>query len=67
MAYDDRSHLHDQITRVRLDQDTDDLLRSLAKFHRTQKAVLARELLESSLRSMLNEVHGNHTENTTAA
>lgn len=67
MAYDDRSHLHDQVTRVRLDQDTDDLLRSLAKFHRTQKAVLARELLEASLRDMLSEVRGNDTENTTAA
>jgi predicted DNA-binding protein len=67
MAYDDRSHLHDQITRVRLDQDTDDLLRSLAKFHRTQKAVLARELLEASLRSMLSEVHEYGTKNTTVA
>lgn len=67
MAYDDRSHLHDQITRVRLDQDTVDLLRSLAKFHRTQKAVLARELLESSLRNLLSEVHGNDTQNPTAA
>jgi predicted DNA-binding protein len=67
MAYDDRSHLHDQITRVRLDQDTDDLLRSLAKFHRTQKAVLARELLEASLRSMLSEVHEQGTKNTTVA
>lgn len=67
MAYDDRSHLHDQITRVRLDQDTDDLLRSLAKFHRTQKAVLARELLEASLRNLLNEVHGEDTQNPTAA
>jgi predicted DNA-binding protein len=67
MAFEDRTHLHDQITRVRLDQDTDDLLRSLAKFHRTQKAVLARELLEASLRSMLSQVHGEDTENTTAA
>jgi hypothetical protein len=67
MAYDDRSHLHDQITRVRLDQDTDDLLRSLAKFHRTQKAVLARELLEASLRSMLSEVHEQGTKNPTVA
>ncbi|WP_110970843.1 hypothetical protein [Pseudomonas huaxiensis] len=67
MAYQERSHLHDQITRVRLDQDTDDLLRSLAKFHRTQKAVLARELLEASLRSMLSELHDNDTEQGTAA
>lgn len=67
MAFEDRSHLHDQITRVRLNQDTDDLLRSLAKFHRTQKAVLARELLEASLRNMLTELHGNDTEESTAA
>ncbi|AIR90498.1 hypothetical protein [Pseudomonas cremoricolorata] len=67
MAYQDRSHLHDQITRVRLDQDTDDLLRCLAKFHRTQKAVLARELLEASLRSMLSELGEEDTEHGTAA
>ncbi|MND23296.1 hypothetical protein D3C76_274260 [compost metagenome] len=67
MAYDDRSHLHDQITRVRLDQDTDDLLRSLAKFHRTQKAVLARELLEASLRGMLAELGEDDTKQGTAA
>lgn len=57
--YDDPRHLRDHITKVRLDEDTDDLLQSLARFHRTQKAVLARELLESSLREMLAEIAPN--------
>lgn len=51
--YDDPKHLRDHITKVRLDEDTDDLLRSLARFQRTQKSVLARELLEASLREMI--------------
>lgn len=54
--YEDPRHLRDHITKVRLDEDTDDLLQSLARFHRTQKAVLARDLLEASLREMLSEI-----------
>lgn len=59
--YDDPRHLRDHITKVRLDEDTDDLLQSLARFHRTQKAVLARELLEASLRGMLAEIGRDDT------
>lgn len=65
--YDDPRHLRDHITKVRLDEDTDDLLQSLARFHRTQKAVLARELLESSLREMLAELAPNDTGGTNVA
>lgn len=59
--YEDPRHLRDHITKVRLDEDTDDLLQSLARFHRTQKAVLARDLLEASLREMLSEIGGEDT------
>lgn len=57
--YHDTRHLRDHITKVRLDEDTDDLLQSLARFHRTQKAVLARDLLEEKLRDMLAEMGSN--------
>jgi len=60
--YHDPKHLRDHITKVRLDEDTDELLQSLAKFHRTQKAVLARELLEASLRDMLSRLEDTETE-----
>lgn len=62
--YHDPKHLRDHITKVRLDEDTDDLLQSLAKFHRTQKAVLARELLEASLRDMLSRLEDTQVEQT---
>lgn len=65
--YADPKHLHDHITKVRLDEDTDDLLGSLARFHRTQKAVLARELLEAKLREMLVEMGANHSSTAGAA
>lgn len=65
--YDDPRHLRDHITKVRLDEDTDDLLQSLARFHRTQKAALARELLEASLRDMLSDLQANHSGKTSAA
>lgn len=59
--YADPKHIRDHITKVRLDEDTDDLLQSLAKFHRTQKAVLARELLEASLRDMISRLESDDT------
>ena len=62
--YHDHKHLRDHITKVRLDEDTDELLQSLAKFHRTQKAVLARELLEASLRDMLSRLEDTEVEQT---
>lgn len=62
--YHDPKHLRDHITKIRLDEETDELLQSLAKFHRTQKAVLARELLEASLRDMLSRLEDTETEQT---
>lgn len=34
----DPKHLRDHITKVRLDEDTDELLQSLAKFHQGSTA-----------------------------
>jgi hypothetical protein len=47
--YADPSHLHDREIKVRVDEATFDLIQALAKFHRTQRAVLCRELLEAQL------------------
>lgn len=58
--YADPKHLHDHITKVRLDEETDDLLKCLARFHRTQPAVLARELLEEKLAEMLQGLKGSN-------
>jgi len=60
--YHDPKHLRDHITKVRLDEDTDELLQSLAKFHRTQKAVLAPELFEASRRDMLSRLEDTEAE-----
>ncbi len=60
--YDNPKHLKDHVTKVRLDEDTDDLLKSLARFHRTQPAVLARELLEEKLTEMLQGLKGSNAE-----
>lgn len=62
--YHDPKHIRDHITKVRLDEDTDELLQSLAKFHRTQKAVLARELLEASLRDMISRLEDTQVDQT---
>jgi len=67
MSYEIRNHLKDHVTKVRLDEETDELLQCLARFHRTQKAVLARELLESSLREMLANLGANGTADVNAA
>ncbi|ONN71703.1 hypothetical protein [Pseudomonas oryzihabitans] len=57
--YADPKHIRDHITKVRLAEDSDDLLTCLARFHRTQKAVLARDLLEKALAELMNEHNGD--------
>lgn len=56
MSYEIRSHVKANETKVRLDDETDELLRSMARFSRTQKAVLARRILIKGLREMLEEL-----------
>lgn len=57
MSYFDSDHLHDKPTKVRLDVAADDLLSAMARFKRTQKAVLAREILERGLDQMMQELN----------
>lgn len=54
--YTDPNHLHDKPTKVRLDDVADDLLTAMARYQRTQKAVLAREILERGLNQMMEEL-----------
>lgn len=56
MSYYDPEHLHNKPTKVRLDEASDDLLSAMARFKRTQKAVLAREILERGLDQMMQEL-----------
>ncbi|AOX10016.1 hypothetical protein JRG49_06465 [Pseudomonas fulva] len=59
MSYFDPDHLHNKPTKVRLDEAADDLLSAMARFKRTQKAVLAREILERGLDQMMQELNAN--------
>ncbi|WP_313052918.1 hypothetical protein [Pantoea piersonii] len=54
--YADPKHLKDKETKVRLDEEFDTFLSSLARIHRTQKAVLAREILEAAMLRMREEL-----------
>ena len=53
----DPSHMHDKPTKVRLDEVADDLRTAMARYQRTQKAVLAREILERGLNQMMEELN----------
>ena len=47
--YADRTHLRDHEVKVRLNEDELHLLEALAQYNKTQRAVLARELILSAL------------------
>jgi hypothetical protein len=53
--YANPKHLHDREIKVRVDEDTLNLIQALATFHRTQRAVLCRELLEAQLAALSSE------------
>lgn len=53
--YANPKHLHDREIKVRVDEDTFNLIQALATFHRTQRAVLCRELLEAQLAALSSE------------
>ena len=57
--YANSKHLHDREIKVRVDEDTFELIQALAKFHRTQRAVLCRELLEAQLAALSSENTGD--------
>jgi hypothetical protein len=56
--YANPKHLHDREIKVRVDEDTFNLIQALATFHRTQRAVLCRELLEAQLAALSSETTG---------
>jgi predicted DNA-binding protein len=52
------SHLHDREIKLRLDEDTYLAVEALAKFHKTQKAVFVRDLVEAALeRAVAEDTH----------
>jgi len=53
--YADPSHLRDREIKLRVDDATYKLIDALAQFHRTQKAVLVRDLVEAALERLAAE------------
>ncbi|WP_319089839.1 hypothetical protein [Pseudomonas aeruginosa] len=47
--YDNPSHLKDREIKLRVDETAYELIGAPARFHRTQKAVLVRDLVEAAL------------------
>ena len=59
--YANPKHLHDREIKGRVDEDTFNLIQALAAYHRTQRAVLCRELLEAQLAALASENTGDQT------
>lgn len=57
MSYEIRSHVKDREIKLRVDEHTYALIDALAQFHRTQKAVLVRDLVEAALERMAKSSH----------
>ena len=53
--YADPNHLRDREIKLRVDDSTYKLIDALAQFHRTQKAVLVRDLVEAALERLAAE------------
>lgn len=53
--YADPRHIRDHEIKLRLDEDTYGVIEALARFHRTQKAVLVREFVEAQLARLADE------------
>lgn len=53
--YSDPRHLKDREIKLRVDEDTYNLISAIARFNRTQKAVLVRELVEAQLEKIAAE------------
>lgn len=58
--YADPKHIRDHEIKLRVDEDTYQLIEAMARFNRTQKAVLARDLVLSALERMSNESTEEH-------
>jgi hypothetical protein len=61
--YADPKHIRDHEIKLRVDEDTFQLIEAMARYNRTQKAVLVRELVHSALERMGEE----HTDNQATA
>lgn len=59
--YADPNHLRDREIKLRVDADTYDLIDALARFHRTQKAVLVREFVEAQLAALAEQDSAGQT------
>lgn len=53
--YSDPKHIKSHEVKARFDEDTYRLIEAMAAFHRTQKAVLIRDLVEAALERMADE------------
>lgn len=58
--YADPKHIRDHEIKLRVDEDTYQLIEAMARFNRTQKAVLVRELVHSALERMNDEHTDQH-------
>ncbi|QJP10481.1 hypothetical protein [Pseudomonas multiresinivorans] len=56
--YADPKHLRDREIKLRVDEATYDVIEALARFHRTQKAVLVREFVQAQLDQLATEDNG---------
>lgn len=56
--YADPKHLRDREIKLRVDEATYDVIEALARFHRTQKAVLVREFVQAQLDQLASEDNG---------
>ena len=51
--YQDPKHLKIREIKVRLDENTYQLVEAVANYNRTQRAVIARELVEEGLKNLI--------------
>lgn len=59
--YADPRHVRDREIKLRVDDATYELIEAMARFHRTQKAVLIRELVEAQLQQFEREDSNEQT------
>lgn len=57
--YADPNHLRDKEIKLRVDDATYQLIEALAQYHRTQKAVLVRDLVEAALERLSTDEDTN--------
>ena len=59
--YPNRRHVKDREIKLRVDDATYELIAAMAQYHRTQKAALVRELVESQLARFADEHNSTQT------